>query len=224
MTPGTHVGYDTIRQPIHVGDVIMDEAGRRYTIDEQGRAVTEGGKTLNLSDLAEPILVREWKPKEAVVQTFTPNAKPKEYKFDFSDVPQDQRLPHRRHKDMTPEELAAYKKALSRRQCAKFRKSHREQLTAKQQDYRARYTAAQLEAERERGRRYYQRHRAERLAADKAYKERNKEKITAYQKAYYYANIDAIREKQRAYYLKNRERLIAKAKANHEKKQANKSK
>lgn len=224
MTPGTQVGMDSCYRPIHVGDTIIDIDGRRYTIDELGRARTEGGKTFHLTEVLEIVVVREWKPKEAVVQTFTPNAKPKEYKFDFSDVPQDQRLPHRRHKDMTPEELAAYKKALSRRQCAKFRKSHREQLTAKQQRYRENYTAAQLEAERERGRRYYQRHRAERLAADKAYKERNKEKITAYQKAYYYANIDAIREKQRAYYLKNRERLIAKAKANHAKKQANKSK
>ena len=63
------------------------------------------------------------------------------------------------------------------------------------------------------GSKYYQEHKEEMLAQQKAYRQENKEKIKAQRKAYRQENKEEIKARQKAYRQKNKEKVKLQLKA-----------
>ena len=149
MIPGTHVGLDATYKSIHVGDTIMDANGRRYTVDEHGRAATEGGQVRNLTDLQEIVVVRTWAPAEVKLRTFTPNAK-----------------------TVDPDEQ---RRAKAREYQRRFRERHKEDLKRKREERRRAMTSADHAKEAAYQRKYYDAHRDEINARRRAKRKASRE-------------------------------------------------
>ena len=171
MTPGTYIGLDTCYRAIHVGDIIMDADCRRYTIDEHGRAVTEGGKAVTLDTLSEVVVVRAYVPREVKLETFTPNAK--------------------------ADDAAERRKAKNREYQRRFRETHKEHLAAKRKVRRAAMTDEDRAREARAQNAYYHAHHAAVLARAKAKRDANPEKSRAACMKYYTAHRDEVNAKKR---------------------------
>lgn len=173
------IDFDFTQNPIHIGDVIIDADGRRYTIDEWGRAITDGGKLCKLDDLQEVVVVRAAKPNEPKLQTFTPNAKPTE----------------------TPVER---RRRLQRACEARYRERNREKIADKQRARRASLTPEQHEAKKLAEKQYYYSHREEILEKQRTYRAANKGKRKVQNAKYYQENREKMRAYHKEYYLRKK--------------------
>ena len=175
------IGYDCCSNPIHIGDTIMDDAGRRYVIDEWGRPTTDAGQRRQLEDLSEVLVIRTATPKPVTMLTFTPNAKPS-----------------------TDEDSEEKRKAKAREYQRSFRERHKAELTAKRRQRRLSMTAADHAREAAAQKRYYDAHRAAVNARAKERREANPEKTSLACLKYYSEHKDRINAQRKQNRLEKR--------------------